>query len=136
MNHIEAMKQALTAFEQGLGHLARDVLRTAIEAAQPAFAHEPLGKLCVFDDADSEFGWSYDISGNAEQHRRLKELDGAMIYTAPPAAQPAAPLTDEQINEAAEEADNETAFIVGFSCGARFAEAAHGIAAAPEKGQP
>jgi hypothetical protein len=36
MNHIEAMRQALTAFEQGLGHLARDVLRTAIEAAQPA----------------------------------------------------------------------------------------------------
>jgi hypothetical protein len=37
------------------------------------------------------------------------------------------PLTDEKINEAAEEADNETAFMVGFSCGARFAEAAHGI---------
>jgi hypothetical protein len=48
---------------------------------------EPLGKLCVFDDADSEFGWSYDISGNAEQHRRLKELDGAMLYTTPPAAE-------------------------------------------------
>ena len=50
------------------------------------------------------------------------------------AAQPApVPLTDEKINEAAEEEDNETAFMVGFSCGARFAEAAHGIT---EKGQP
>jgi len=57
-------------------------------AAPPAPVQEPLGKLCVFDDADSEFGWSYDISGNAEQHRRLKELDGAMLYTTPP-AQPA-----------------------------------------------
>ena len=57
-------------------------------AAQPApTVQEPLGKLCVFDDADSEFGWSYDISGNAEQHRRLKELDGAMLYTTPPAAE-------------------------------------------------
>jgi hypothetical protein len=56
--------------------------------AQPApTVQEPLGKLCVFDDADSEFGWSYDISGNAEQHRRLKELGGAMLYTTQPAAE-------------------------------------------------
>ena len=60
---------------------------TAIKQARSAPVQEPQGKLCVFDDADSEFGWSYDISGNAEQHRRLKELDGAMIYTTPPAAQ-------------------------------------------------
>jgi hypothetical protein len=33
MNQIEAMKQALEAFEQGLGHLARDTLRAAIEQA-------------------------------------------------------------------------------------------------------
>jgi hypothetical protein len=59
-------------------------------AAQPAPVQEPLGKLCVFDDADSEFGWSYDISGSAEQHKRMKELDGAMLYTTPP-AQPAVP---------------------------------------------
>jgi hypothetical protein len=62
------------------------VIDEAIKQALAAPAQEPLGKLCVFDDADSEFGWSYDISGNAEQHRRLKELDGAMLYTTPPAA--------------------------------------------------
>jgi hypothetical protein len=33
MNQIEAMRQALEAFEQGLGHLARDTLRVAIEQA-------------------------------------------------------------------------------------------------------
>jgi hypothetical protein len=70
-----------------------DALKQAL-AAQPV--QEPLGKLCVFDDADSEFGWSYDISGNAEQHRRLKELDGAMLYTTPPPAQPA-PTVQEPV---------------------------------------
>ena len=70
-------------------------------AAQPAPVQEPLGRLCVFDDADSEFGWSYDISGNAEQHRRLKELDGAKLYTTPFAAQPTPvpDLTHDQWDE-------------------------------------
>jgi hypothetical protein len=73
-------------------------LREATPPAQPAPAQEPIGKLCVFDDADSEFGWSYDISGNAEQHRRLKELDGAMIYITPPTAQRQwVGLTDEEV---------------------------------------
>ena len=47
------------------------------------------------------------------------------LYTSPPAQRK--PLTDEQINKAAEDEDNETAFLVGFYAGARFAEAAHGI---------
>jgi len=62
---------------------------TAIKQALAQPAQEPLGKLCVFDDPESEFGWSYDISANLSQHKRMRDLDGALIYTTPPAAQPA-----------------------------------------------
>ena len=92
MTHItierEEAKRILHVINSGAGELRQLGLRLAgktLEQALAAPVQEPLGKLCVFDDADSEFGWSYDISGNAEQHRRLKELDGAMLYTAPPA---------------------------------------------------
>jgi hypothetical protein len=45
MNSIKAMEQALAAFEQGLGHLAQDTLRTAIKAAQTAPVQESVAYL-------------------------------------------------------------------------------------------
>jgi hypothetical protein len=45
---LNVMKQALTALEQGLGHLAQDILRTAIEAAQTApVPVRPAAPFCV-----------------------------------------------------------------------------------------
>jgi flagellar biosynthesis/type III secretory pathway protein FliH len=87
-----------------------------IARAKAAAAHvqEPIGKLCVFDDPESEFGWSYDISGNAEQHRRMKELDGAMLYTTPPAAQ--------QIDEA-HSAGYSNGMTEGYEAGKAYAAA-------------
>jgi hypothetical protein len=61
------------------------------------------------------------------------------LYTTPPAAQPAVPLTDEQIGEIGRKhekfAKNGHEWFDRWTF-ARAIEAAHGIAAAPEKGQP
>jgi hypothetical protein len=90
--HLEDRSLALSAavryVQNNTPKLVSDEICMALTTPPAAPVQQPLGKLCVFDDADSEFGWSYDISGNAEQHRRLKELDGAMLYTTP-SAQPA-----------------------------------------------
>lgn len=41
-----------------------------------------VGRLSVFEDAESTFGFGYDISTNYEGHRRLQKLDGATLYVA------------------------------------------------------
>jgi hypothetical protein len=56
---------------------------------------EPMGTLAVFDDAESELGWSYDISATFEQHKKLSKLNGAKLYTT---QQQRKPLTDETRN--------------------------------------
>jgi hypothetical protein len=53
-----------------------------------------------------------------------------------PAAQPAVPLTDEQIRWHWSNAHNDTTDRMAFEVFARAIEAAHGITVAPEKGQP
>lgn len=73
---IKALKEALAKQEQG----------------------QPVGVLAVFDDAESDLGWSYDISANFEQHKRLRELDGAKLYTTPQ-QRTWVGLTDIEIND-------------------------------------
>jgi hypothetical protein len=62
-------------------------------------------------------------------------------YTTPPAAQPAVPLTDEQIDDVIWRSHKVESNYAGWVTDqrriwAKAIEAAHGIAAAPEKGQP
>jgi hypothetical protein len=74
----------------------RDVALSAAPSQQaPAAQGEPVGKLCVFNDGGGDFGWSYDISTNYEGRKRLRDLDGALLYTHP--QQASEPMTDEQI---------------------------------------
>lgn len=52
------------------------------------------------------------------------------LYTTPQPTQAqagAVPLTDDEITTAAEDNDNDSAFMAGFATGARFAERHHGI---------
>jgi hypothetical protein len=99
--------------------------------AQSAPVQEPVARQYQGRDG----AWRDFIS---EKHYKDTLEDGSWpirnLYTTPP-AQPAVPLTDEQITEGRRGAWNEV--LDPFTAGVRFAEAAHGIAAAaPEKGQP
>jgi len=101
----EAMKLALEALKDNQ-HLVADNERHAyvmeynriieqLEEAMQQEQGEPMGTLAVFDDAESELGWSYDISATFEQHKKLSKLNGAKLYTT---QQQRKPLTDETRN--------------------------------------
>jgi hypothetical protein len=88
MNQIEAMKQALEAFEQGLGHLARDTLRAAIEQAMGP------GEPCNHERVDEDLitgSWSFC------KHCH-KEWTSDMGNTAPQPQREWVGLTDEDID--------------------------------------
>jgi len=90
--HCEA-----NAFKIVIRGLEGEVARLKERLAQPE--QEPLGKLCVFDDPKSEFGWSYDISANLSQHKRMRELDGALLYTHPPQRTEQKPVAVKRMKE-------------------------------------
>jgi hypothetical protein len=60
---------------------------------------------------------------------------GTKLYTTPPAAQPAVPLTYEQIESLLPDDDTPMSLGEAFVKFARMVEAHHNITAAPEKGQ-
>ena len=101
MSHIEVMKQALTAFEQGLGHLARDVLRTAIETAQPAPVQEPQDGELIRGHFEADYTTYYrhaDLTWDPVLETYKNERTRAAWHgwqcctrNTPPAAQPAVP---------------------------------------------
>lgn len=100
---------------------------TAPPAAQPAPVQEPVAWTVKGSVAD----WSKDFSKYQTKHYTRP------VYTIPP-AQPAVPLTDEQIDVLRESKSKRrgAGWSFDFKGFARAIEAAHGITAAPEKGQP
>ena len=91
------------------------------EVAQPG--QVPLGYIASMAMNDLRDGIFRDVAVYAEE---LEET--VAIYTAPPAAQPAKPLTDEQIEALAKALEAQGNTLWQF---ARAIEAAHGI-----NGQP
>jgi hypothetical protein len=71
--------------------------------------------------------------GTLKQVQIAMELANKKLYTTPPAAQPAVPLTDEQLLDILRGIDSDAVRLApGFKAFARAIEAAHGIT----KGQP
>ena len=101
-------REAITAIEQAL-------------AAQPAPVQEP----------------DYWLGYGLQAHTEKPFEDATPVWTSPPAAQPAVPLTDDEIWK------NDDIMAANSGYGADFEtlrkviraiEAAHGITASPEKG--
>jgi len=101
-----------------------------------AVAGEPIGYLyCGGSYGDELADW--EIVADQHQCDKLNEHHGSLgkeaklpIYTTPHPTQAqagAAPLTPEQVTVAAENEDDDSAFMAGFATGVRFAERHHGI---------
>jgi hypothetical protein len=140
-NHYEAKDWDLFAVpetERALfefdGHTGADVverLKTyTTPPAQPAPVQEPVAWM--------KEGWGPDCGPYIEFYRDDEmgwrdRKEWTPLYTTPPAAQPApVPLTDDQIEEIAN--DFEEGYVFLYRSFARAIEAAHSITAAPEKG--
>jgi hypothetical protein len=101
-----------------------------LEQAPAAPVQEPIYQLQMMD------GKWIDQAKQSYEYNKAHGNTVRIVYTA---AQPApAPLTRERIKEICAEAGYATANVqarVDFINGIRHGEAAHGITAAPEKGQ-
>ncbi len=147
MNHIDTMKLALEALDWMTNDSApnpkipfkeiANILRTAIEQAEKQDFRG--ARLVLTSDGVKQDGWMGDQPAAPLQERKPVCWDGEdkcpnrqaccdaqhCLYTAAPAAQPAVPLTDEQIIQA--KAAIKGTLDVQFVQFARAIEAAHGI---------
>jgi hypothetical protein len=118
---IEVMRQALEALDHEANkgndnayQCERDALRTAIEQAEK---QEPVAWQGVHDHTDLYY-------------RKPPQADVRPLYTTPLMAQPAVPLTREQVKGLCKSTGYDMASMqerLDFICGIRHAEAAHGI---------
>jgi len=116
---IEVMRQALEALEHEANRgndnayqCERDALRTAIEQAE-----KPVAWQGMHDHTDLYY-------------RKPPQADVRPLYTTPLMAQPAVPLTREQVKGLCKSTGYDMASMqerLDFICGIRHAEAAHGI---------
>ena len=117
-------------------HSRAALVRAALAKwGQPAQAAEPVAwmRKWAFDgetpakvkNEAGRLAWPLKFKLRAVTESRCLS-DDMPLFTAP---QPVArePLTPEQIATAGEIEDNDSAFLAGFSTGARFAEQHHGI---------
>jgi hypothetical protein len=145
---LDATNRQVEILSDALAESRREV--TALNAAQPAPVQEPVG----YEYHEYRpYGAPGEIRINAILKSRYAMPDGSTagdyqwlidqyranintikllpLYTTPPAAQPAAPLTDEQIESLLPDDDTPMSLGEAFVKFARLVEAAHGI----KKGQ-
>jgi hypothetical protein len=131
MTKDEALKLALDALDNLLywdnGKSDYDQAREAITAIEQALAAQP----APVQEPDYWLGYGL------QAHTEKPFEDATPVWTSPPAAQPAVPLTDDEIWK------NDDIMAANSGYGADFEtlrkviraiEAAHGITASPEKG--
>lgn len=95
MNEREVIKMLVEALGHGIrgkedlwfGPNGVRAISAALAAARalPECQGEPIGELRVVasNHPDATFGVEYDIVATGDQHERLKQLDGAQLYTTP-----------------------------------------------------
>jgi hypothetical protein len=111
-NSIKVMCGEVLVLVEELIQAERDALRTAIEAAE-----KPVAWQGVHDHTDLYY-------------RKPPQADVRPLYTTPLMAQPAVPLTREQVKGLCKSTGYDMASMqerLDFICGIRHAEAAHGI---------
>ncbi len=127
MNTIDTLKLALEALESTAhGQDLYDLEEKAITAIKQALAAP------VQDECATAYAVGYS-NGMTEGYGAGKAAAQSAPYVATPlAAQPAVPLTRQQVIEGFCKTPHQTKYASAFDSGVQFAEAAHGIT----KGQP